>query len=60
LTTSAFTVGGDSGAAAIDANSHVIGTVVGASPGATTLIQDIGYQLAEIGKLSTAFPNIQV
>jgi len=58
LTSAAFTTGGDSGAAAVDSSNNVIGMVVGASPGVTTIIQDIGYQFAEIGKLSTAFPSI--
>jgi hypothetical protein len=58
LTSNAITAGGDSGSAAVDGNGDVVGMVVGSSAGCTTFIQDAKFQLSEIGKHSTAFPNL--
>jgi hypothetical protein len=45
LTAGQFTVPGDSGAAVTLRTGEVIGHVVGASPGITTIIQDLDFQL---------------
>ena len=51
-TTVPVTQPGHSGAPVQDANAAVIGHVVGVMPGVGTLIQDIHYQLAAIGKVT--------
>jgi hypothetical protein len=45
LTAGQFTISGDSGAPLINNQSEVIGHVIGASPGFTTIVQDLAYQL---------------
>jgi hypothetical protein len=47
FTTSSISTGGDSGAAAIDNASNMVGTVIGGTAGYTTYIQDVRYQLAQ-------------
>jgi len=49
-TTGVVTQGGDSGAPVVDTNNAVVGHVVGEFPTFGTIIQDVHYQLADIGR----------
>jgi len=49
-TTGVVTQGGDSGAPVVDKNNAVVGHVVGEFPTFGTIIQDVHYQLADIGR----------
>jgi hypothetical protein len=54
LTDAYVTVPGDSGAPALNWRGEIIGHVVGGSPGVTTFIQDIRYQLNRIQSNTTS------
>jgi hypothetical protein len=55
LTAGQITYGGDSGAAVTLNSGEVIGHVIGASPGITTIVQDLDFQL---GEAKAALPGL--
>jgi hypothetical protein len=57
MTLGQFSSGGDSGAPVIGPSGQLIGHVIGASPGITTFIQDLSFQ---IGAASAALGNLGV
>lgn len=50
MTTMAVTKGGDSGAPVFDSVGFLVGHVLGASPGYSSYIQDVHYQLREVAR----------